>query len=186
MPSDVVCISIASCCLSLMVPERRICVVGPEATLSSTPQGVYMPPGRASPTGCLGFLGASCRARTYGGSRRRARVFRPWLYIQQVLGYSAIKTGVSYLPLALTIIFSAGIASQLVTRIGFKPVLMTGMALLAGGLVWFGQVSVGGSYVGDILGPSLLAAVGLGLAFVPVTMPPSQAFANAMPASPAA
>ena len=92
------------------------------------------------------------------------------LYMQQVLGYSAIKTGISYLPLALTIIFSAGIASQLVTRIGFKPVLMTGMALLAGGLVWFGQVSVGGSYVGEILGPSLLAAVGLGLAFVPVTI----------------
>ena len=92
------------------------------------------------------------------------------LYMQQVLGYSAIKTGFSYLPLALTIIFSAGLASQLVTRIGFKPVLMTGMLLLAAGLIWFGQVSVGGSYLGDILGPSLLAAAGLGLAFVPVTI----------------
>ena len=50
------------------------------------------------------------------------------LYMQQVLGYSAIKAGLSYLPLALTIILSAGIASQLVTRIGFKPVLATGMA----------------------------------------------------------
>jgi EmrB/QacA subfamily drug resistance transporter len=92
------------------------------------------------------------------------------LYMQQVLGYSAIRAGLSYLPLAVTIILSAGIASQLVTRVGYKPVLLTGMAFIAGGLVWFGQVSVGGSYVSDILGPSLLAAVGLGLSFVPVTI----------------
>src|SRR4051794_21631278 len=92
------------------------------------------------------------------------------LYMQQVLGYSAIKAGLSYLPLALTIIVSAGIASQLVTRVGYKPVLMTGMAFIAAGLIWFGQVSVGGGYVSDILGPSLLAAVGLGFSFVPVTI----------------
>jgi MFS family permease len=92
------------------------------------------------------------------------------LYMQQVLGYSAIKSGLSYLPLALTIIFSAGLASQLVTRVGYKPVLLTGMAFIAAGLIWFGQVSVGGGYVSDILGPSLLAAVGLGLSFVPVTI----------------
>jgi EmrB/QacA subfamily drug resistance transporter len=92
------------------------------------------------------------------------------LYMQQVLGYSAIKTGFSYLPLALTIIFTAGLASQLVTRVGFKPVVMIGMGLLTAGLVWFGQVSVGGSYLGHILGPSLLAGAGLGLAFVPVTI----------------
>jgi EmrB/QacA subfamily drug resistance transporter len=92
------------------------------------------------------------------------------LYMQQVLGYSAIKAGLSYLPLAVTIIFSAGLASQLVTRVGFKPVLMTGMAFIAAGLIWFGQVSVDGSYLSDILGPSLLAAVGLGFAFVPVTI----------------
>ena len=92
------------------------------------------------------------------------------LYMQQVLGYSAIKAGLSYLPLALTIIASAGIASQLTTKIGFKPVLASGMLFIAAGLVWFGQVSVGGSYVSDILGPSLLAAVGLGLAFVTSTI----------------
>ena len=51
------------------------------------------------------------------------------LYMQQVLGYSAINAGLSYLPLALTIIVSAGVASQLVTRIGFKPVLAAGMAV---------------------------------------------------------
>jgi MFS family permease len=87
-----------------------------------------------------------------------------------VLGYSAIKTGLSYLPLAISIILAAGVASQLVTKVGFKPVLATGMALIAGGLVWFSQISVHGSFVSDILGPSLLAAVGLGFAFVPVTI----------------
>src|SRR4051812_23627530 len=92
------------------------------------------------------------------------------LYMQQVLGFSAIKAGLSYLPLAVTIILSAGIASQLVTRVGFKPVLLAGLAFIAAGLVWFGQVSVGGSYVSDILGPSLLAGAGLGFSFVPVTI----------------
>jgi EmrB/QacA subfamily drug resistance transporter len=92
------------------------------------------------------------------------------LYMQQVLGYSPIKAGLSYLPLAVSIILSAGIASQLVTKVGFKPILATGMALIAAGLVWFSQISVDGTFLADILGPSLLAAVGLGFAFVPVTI----------------
>ena len=92
------------------------------------------------------------------------------LYMQQVLGYDALKAGLSYLPLAIFIIISAGIASQLVTKIGFKPVLVSGMALIAIALVWFAQVSVGDSYVSAILGPSILAAIGLGFAFVPVTI----------------
>ena len=93
------------------------------------------------------------------------------LYLQNVLHYSPIKTGISYLPLAVGIIISAGAASQLVTRLGFKPPLIAGMLLIAGGLLWFSQVpATGGSYVADVLGPSLLAAVGLGFSFVPVTI----------------
>jgi EmrB/QacA subfamily drug resistance transporter len=92
------------------------------------------------------------------------------LYMQSVLGYSAIKAGVSYLPLAVTIILAAGVASQLVTRIGFKPVLAAGMGLIAVGLFWFSQVSADGGFVADVLGPSLVAAVGLGFAFVPQTI----------------
>jgi EmrB/QacA subfamily drug resistance transporter len=92
------------------------------------------------------------------------------LYMQQVLDYSAIKAGVSYLPLALTIIVTAGIASQLVTRIGFKPVLAMGLGFVAAGLLWFSQVSLDGSFSADILGPSLLAAAGLGFSFVPGTI----------------
>ncbi len=92
------------------------------------------------------------------------------LYMQQVLGYSPIKAGLSYLPLALSIIVAAGIASQLVTRVGFKPVLAAGLALIAAGLLWFSRVSVDGGFETDILGPSLLAAFGLGFSFVPVTI----------------
>jgi EmrB/QacA subfamily drug resistance transporter len=92
------------------------------------------------------------------------------LYMQQVLGYSAIKAGLSYLPLALSIIVSAGIASQMTTRTGFKGVLAVGLALIAIALVWFSQISVDGSFVSDILGPSLLAAVGLGFSFVTTTI----------------
>jgi EmrB/QacA subfamily drug resistance transporter len=92
------------------------------------------------------------------------------LYMQQVLGYDALKAGVSYLPLAFGIIVSAGVASQLVTRIGFKPVLVAGLALSAAGLAWFAQVSPEGSYLGDILFPSIVLAFGLGFAFVSVTI----------------
>jgi predicted MFS family arabinose efflux permease len=92
------------------------------------------------------------------------------LYMQQVLGYDALKTGFAYLPLALSIIVSAGVASQLVTRLGFKPTLTAGMLLIAGGLVWFAQVSPTGGYVSDVLFPSLVIGWGLGLAFVPVTV----------------
>jgi MFS family permease len=92
------------------------------------------------------------------------------LYMQQVLGYSPIHAGLSYLPLAVTIIVAAGLGGQLVTRFGFKPILAAGMILVALGLVWFSRVSVSGGFLSDILGPSLLAAVGLGLGFVTSTI----------------
>jgi EmrB/QacA subfamily drug resistance transporter len=92
------------------------------------------------------------------------------LYMQQVLGYSAIEAGLAYLPLAVTIIVAAGIGGQLVTRFGFKPILATGMAFVSAGLVYWSQVSVGGGFFADILGPSLLAAMGLGFGFVTSTI----------------
>jgi hypothetical protein len=57
-----------------------------------------------------------------------------------------------------------------VTKLGFKPVLITGLLAIAAGLVWISQVSVGGGYVSDVLFPSLLAALGLGFSFVSVTL----------------
>jgi EmrB/QacA subfamily drug resistance transporter len=93
------------------------------------------------------------------------------LYLQQVLGYSPLKAGLSYVPLSVLIIVSAGLASNLVTRVGFKPTMVTGMLFVAGGLLWFTQVSApGGTYVGDVLFPSMLVAVGLGFSFVTTTI----------------
>jgi len=92
------------------------------------------------------------------------------LYMQQVLGYSAMKTGVAYLAVAGTAIFTSAIAAQLVTRIGVKPVLVTGMVTLTAGLVLFTQVSVNGSYLTDLLPGFLLVAVGIGFSFVPISI----------------
>ncbi len=92
------------------------------------------------------------------------------LYMQQVLGYSAIHAGLSYLPLAVTISLAAGVASQLVTTLGYKTVLAAGLLFIVAGLLWFSRVSVGGGFTTDILGPSLLAAIGLGFSFVTTTI----------------
>jgi EmrB/QacA subfamily drug resistance transporter len=92
------------------------------------------------------------------------------LYMQQVLGYSPMKTGIAYLAVAGTAIFTSAIAAQLVTRIGVKPALLIGMTALTAGLVYFTQVSVGGSYLGDLLPGFLLIAVGLGFSFVPISI----------------
>ena len=92
------------------------------------------------------------------------------LYMQQVLHYSAMKTGVAYLAVAGTAIFWSALAAQLVTRVGVKPVLVAGMTALSAGLIYFTQVSAGGSYLGDLLPGLLLIAVGLGFSFVPISI----------------
>jgi EmrB/QacA subfamily drug resistance transporter len=92
------------------------------------------------------------------------------LYMQQVLGYSAMKSGLAYLAVAGTAIVWSGVASQLVTRLGVKPVLVVGMASLTAGLLWFTRVSVGGSYVTDLLPGFLLVGLGIGFAFVPISI----------------
>ena len=85
------------------------------------------------------------------------------LYMQQVLGYSALKTGIGYLLVSGVIIVSAGASQALVTKIGVRTVLATGMGLTAVGLVYFSQVSVGGSYLVDLAPGFILTGVGLGL-----------------------
>ena len=92
------------------------------------------------------------------------------LYMQQVLGYSPLKTGVGYLAVAGGAIVTSAIAAQIVNRIGVKPALVIGMTSLTAGLVYFTQVSVGGSYLGDLLPGFLLVAVGLGFSFVPISI----------------
>jgi EmrB/QacA subfamily drug resistance transporter len=88
------------------------------------------------------------------------------LYLQQVLGYSAIENGLAQLPIALAVIVSAGVSSQLISRFGFKPLLIVGFTLITGALVWFAQIDVHGGYISDVLGPALLAGAGLGTTLV--------------------
>ena len=92
------------------------------------------------------------------------------LYLQQVLGYSPIRAGLAFLPMTLCIVIGSTAASRIVARVGAKPLLVVGMVLLTLGLAWFSQISAHGTYVGDMLFPSLLAAMGMGLAFVPATI----------------
>jgi EmrB/QacA subfamily drug resistance transporter len=92
------------------------------------------------------------------------------LYMQQVLGYSAMKSGVAYLAVAGTAIIWSAVAAQLVTRVGVKPVLVAGMTAMTVGLVYFTQVSVGGSYLGDLLPGFLLIGFGIGFAYVPISI----------------
>jgi EmrB/QacA subfamily drug resistance transporter len=92
------------------------------------------------------------------------------LYMQQVLGYSPLRTGVAYLAVAGTAIVWSALAAQLVTRIGVKRVLVVGMVFLTAGLVYFTQVSVDGSYAGDLLPGFLVIAIGMGFSFVPISI----------------
>ncbi len=92
------------------------------------------------------------------------------LYMQQVLGFSAMETGVGYLAVALTAVVASGISQALVTKAGVKPILAIGMVLLGSGLAYFTQVSVDGSYLADLLPGFLLIGVGLGFSFVPVSI----------------
>jgi EmrB/QacA subfamily drug resistance transporter len=92
------------------------------------------------------------------------------LYMQQELGLSPIETGFGYLAVAGTAVIWANVAAQAVSRIGVKPVLIFGMASLTLGLLYFTQVSVGGSYWADLFPGFLIIAVGLAFAFVPITI----------------
>jgi EmrB/QacA subfamily drug resistance transporter len=92
------------------------------------------------------------------------------LYMQQVLHYSALKTGVAYIALTLTIIAFSGVAQALATRLGIRRVLPVGMAVSAGALVLFAQLPVHGHYFWDIFPAFLLSGLGLALAFVPMSI----------------
>lgn len=92
------------------------------------------------------------------------------LYMQQVLGFSALETGLGYLAVALTAVVASGVAQALVTRAGVKPILTIGMVANLAGLLWFTQIPVDGTYIANLFGPFLLIGVGLGFSFVPVSI----------------
>jgi EmrB/QacA subfamily drug resistance transporter len=92
------------------------------------------------------------------------------LSMQQVLGYSALETGLAQLPLAGTLVLAAGAIAPLVTRLGSKPVTLAGLVIFAAGLAWFSRMPADADFVSDLLGPSLVVAVGLAATFVALTV----------------
>jgi EmrB/QacA subfamily drug resistance transporter len=91
------------------------------------------------------------------------------LYMQTVLHYSPIQTGLAYLPLTGGFIIAASISSQLFARIGTKPVILVGAAIAAGGLYWLSRIPLDGSYVSDLLPGLLVSSIGLGGVFTGLT-----------------
>jgi EmrB/QacA subfamily drug resistance transporter len=92
------------------------------------------------------------------------------LYVQNVLGFSALKTGFTFVATAGTAVISAGVAQALTTRFGAKPIMTIGLILLTAGMVWYSQIPVDGSYASDLLPGYLMVGVGIAFAFVPVTI----------------
>jgi EmrB/QacA subfamily drug resistance transporter len=99
-----------------------------------------------------------------------ANFFLLTLYVQGVLGYSPIKTGLTFLATAGTAVLSAGVAQALTTRFGAKPIIIIGLALLTAAMVWYSQVPVHGKFISDLLPGYLMVGVGIAFAFVPVSI----------------
>jgi EmrB/QacA subfamily drug resistance transporter len=99
-----------------------------------------------------------------------ANFFVLTLYVQQVLGWSALRTGVTFLVTAGTTVIWAGVAQALTTRFGPRPVIVTGMLVLAAALAWYTQIPVDGHFWPDLVPAYAVFAVGLAFAFVPVSI----------------
>ncbi|WP_433477368.1 MFS transporter [Spirillospora sp. CA-142024] len=91
------------------------------------------------------------------------------LYMENVLHYSPMKTGSAYLPLCFGVGIAAGVSSQLLTRVGTRPVMVVGLLMSAGGVYWLSRIPVDGAYLTDLLPGLMIASLGLGAAFVSVT-----------------
>jgi EmrB/QacA subfamily drug resistance transporter len=92
------------------------------------------------------------------------------LFAQTVLGYSAVRSGISYLPFTIGIVTAATLASRLVARVGPRPLILAGTAAAAGGMFWFSRLTEHAGYPGQLLGPMLVTSCGLGLLFVPLAL----------------
>jgi EmrB/QacA subfamily drug resistance transporter len=113
--------------------------------------------------------GANVAGLLLGGSFY-AFIFIGTLYMQQVLHYSALQTGVAWLAASLTSVALAGLSQFLVTRGGAKIVMAVGMTLIAGGVIWATQVPVHGHFAANLAGPFVVAGAGTAFAFIPISI----------------
>jgi EmrB/QacA subfamily drug resistance transporter len=92
------------------------------------------------------------------------------LYVQEILGYSPLKAGLAFLPVTLGIAIGAGLAQQLIRRVGVRNISVIGLLLAAAGMLYLTQLPVNGSYVSDLLVGLVPMSIGIGLVFVPITL----------------
>jgi len=92
------------------------------------------------------------------------------LYVQDVLGYSALKAGFAFLPVSLGIIVGAGISQTVIPKFGLRNVAVVGLGIAVAGLLWLTRLPVHGHYASDLLAGLLPLSIGLGLVFVPITL----------------
>ncbi len=92
------------------------------------------------------------------------------IFVQEVLGYSALRSGLAFLPFAAMIVLMSGVMSRLVARTGPRPLMIIGAALTSGGMYWLSHISVHTSYATGLLIPMLVTAAGLGMLFVPISL----------------
>ena len=118
----------------------------------------------------LRTLSASNITALLMGAAIFSQFFLLTLYMQQVLHYSPLKTGVAYIALTLSIIAFSAVSQALVTRIGVRMVLTVGMALAAAGLVLYAQLPVHGHYFSNLFPAFILSGIGLAFAFVPMSI----------------
>jgi EmrB/QacA subfamily drug resistance transporter len=99
-----------------------------------------------------------------------AFIFIGTLYMQQVMGYSALQAGAAWLAASLTSVALAGLSQVLVTRLSAGPVMAFGMALVGGGALWATQVPLHGHFWGALAGPFFVAGAGTAFGFIPVSI----------------
>jgi MFS family permease len=92
------------------------------------------------------------------------------IFVQEVLGFSALRAGLAFLPFAGMIVVMSGVVSQLIGRIGARPLMLIGTTVTAGGMFWFSQLTEHSTYVNGLLGPMLVTSTGLGMLFVPLSL----------------
>jgi EmrB/QacA subfamily drug resistance transporter len=115
------------------------------------------------------LAGANAAGLLLGGSFF-AFIFVGTLYMQQVLHYSALKTGIVWLATSLTSIALAGLSQLLVTRGGAKVVMAIGMTLIGGGVIWATQMPVHGRFLANLAGPLIIVGAGTAFAFIPISI----------------
>jgi hypothetical protein len=92
------------------------------------------------------------------------------VFMQAVWGYSALKTGVAYLPFTAALLIASGTAAQLLPKIGARPILLAGSAASTGGLYWLSRISEHDTYASAVLGPTIVIGAGLALLFVTLSL----------------